>query len=66
MIREKLQHGLTVFFIIYAAVFFGMAEYAPLMKLLHQVGAATVFGLWLIALWRSGRGWPVTPLDGPL
>ena len=63
---RKLQHVLTVFLIVYAAVFYGMADYVPLVRIIHQFGTALVFGLWIFSLWRSGRGWPTTPLDVPL
>lgn len=64
--RARLLHVITVFLIVYAATFYGMVEHIPLMKIAHQVGAATLFGLWIAALWRSRRGWPTTPLDGPI
>lgn len=64
--RDRLLHAITVFLIVYAATFYGMVEHIPLMKFIHQAGAAAIFGLWMVALQRSRRGWPTTPLDGPI
>ncbi len=58
---------LTIGLIIYSSLMIGgVHEYIPTVKLIHQVGAALLFGAWLIYLWRSGKALPVTRLDAPL
>lgn len=62
------QRVLFLLFILYLTFIGGSAytEANLVPYILHQTIITVVFGLWLFRLWRSGRGLPATPLDGPL
>lgn len=55
-----------ILFIVYASLFGGVVEQAPLMKVIHQVGGALLIGGWLLHLVWQRRSVPVTRLDWPL
>lgn len=64
--RNPLVRFSVVFLFIYLSLIYGKFEHAPLMKLVHVAGFTALFAFWSLNLWRSGRGFPASPVDWPL
>ena len=65
MKQKALRFGIIIG-IAYGSLMVGAIDLIPLMYIVHQVAIVLLLGFWLISLWRSGRGWPTTPFDGPI
>lgn len=54
----------VLYFTFFGGSVYTESDFWP--RVVHQVIVTALLGLWLFALWRSGRGFPATPLDLPL
>ena len=62
--QRLLLIGLVAYFVLFGGSVY--TEHNPALRVAHQAFGALLFALWLVDLWRAGRGFPRTPLDGPV